>query len=54
MLECLWSLDPGPDLRLVDAVGLPGAPVTASAGAGDCLSYAIACASIWPRWSAID
>ncbi len=47
MLECLWDLDPRPDLALVDAV-LPGdAPCPCvPLVRGDILAYAIACASI--------
>jgi ribonuclease HII len=47
MLECLWSLAPPPDLTLIDAVALDGAPCHClPLVRGDTLSYAIACASI--------
>ena len=47
MLECLWQLDPAPDLTLVDAVSLADPPSPClSLVRGDNLSYAIACASI--------
>ena len=47
MLECLWNLDPRPDLALVDAVRLEGAPSPCLPMVrGDSLSYAIASASI--------
>ncbi len=47
MLECLWALDPRPDVALVDAL-LPGDAPSPCIGLvrGDTLSYAIACASI--------
>ncbi len=47
MLEALWNLDGPPDLALVDAVSLKGAPCpTLSVIRGDLMSYAIASASI--------
>ena len=47
MLRCLASLDPKPDLTLVDAVRLDGAPChCVPLVRGDSVAYAIACASI--------
>lgn len=47
MLECLWALEPGPDMTLVDALTLEGAPCPClGVVRGDTLAYAIACASI--------
>lgn len=47
MLQALGSLEVRPDLALVDAVSLDGAPCpTLSVIRGDVLSYAVACASI--------
>jgi ribonuclease HII len=47
MCEALWGLRPAPDCAVIDAVrltgfGFPCVPLIR----GDCLSYAVACASI--------
>lgn len=46
MLTCLETIDPKPDITLIDAVKLDTEYPTESIIKGDALSYSIACASI--------
>lgn len=46
MLTCLETIDPKPDITLIDAVKLDTDYATESIIKGDALSYSIACASI--------
>lgn len=46
MLTCLETIDPKPDITLIDAVELETEYPTKSIIKGDALSYSIACASI--------